>query len=423
MKIARISSRQILDSRGNPTVETDVYLENGVMGRAAVPSGASTGSHEAHELRDGGHDFGGKSVLKAVNNVNEQIGPALAGLMADDQFKIDEKMIELDGTEQKSHLGANAILSVSLATAHAAAKARGVPLYQQIADIHGTAHEMTLPMPMMNILNGGKHAEGSDIQEFMIIPVGAGSMAEAIQMGAEVFHALGAILKKDGHQTLVGDEGGYGAPAGIANQEIFELLVRAVRESGREPGKDIAFAIDAASTEFFSDGTYVFESEGRNLSAAQLIDWYSYLQSYYPLISIEDGLAEDDWLNWQNLTAKLTDTQLVGDDLMVTNQTRLKRAIEMQVGNAILIKPNQIGTLTETLATIKLAQNSGYKVIVSHRSGETEDTTIAHLAVGVNAGQIKTGSLSRTERVAKYNELLRISEANPGLSLRNPHAA
>jgi enolase len=421
MKIVRIDARQILDSRGNPTVEADVWLDSGVFGRAAVPSGASTGIHEAHELRDGAEAYGGLGVKNAISNIVEDISELLKGLPADDQYLIDQKMIELDGTENKSRLGANAMLAVSLATAHAAAKERGILLYSHINDI---AHNpvMNIPMPMMNVLNGGKHAShSSDFQEFMIIPVAADSYARAVQIGSEIFQSLKHLISEKGHATAVGDEGGFTYPV-ASNREMFDLLIEACNSAGYQPGTDVKFAIDAAASEFFKDGRYTLASENRDLSPGELTDYYHDLLQSYPLVSIEDSHGQDDWANWVRMGMQTSVEQLVGDDLLVTNIARLEQAIQMQACNAILIKPNQIGTLTETIRTIIRAKQQGWNTIVSHRSGETEDTTIAHIAVGTGAGQIKTGSLSRSERTAKHNELLRIEEVDQNLKLFNPFA-
>ncbi len=420
MEIKQIIGRQILDSRGNPTIEADVWLNNGVFGRAAVPSGASTGSHEAHELRDNGSSYHGQSVQKAVSNIHEIIGPSLINIRADDQFLIDQTMIDLDGTPNKSKLGANAILAVSLACAHAAAKSRGILLYAHISDIAGNPIK-TLPMPMMNVLNGGKHAANStDIQESMLIPIGAKSFNEAIQMGAEIFQCLKKILVKHGYSTTVGDEGGFAPNVKAGNSEAFELLSDAVKDSNYVLGTDVAFGLDVASTELFRDGVYKFATENQDFTPHDLIKWYQGIIKKYPIISIEDGLAEDDWENWKTLRQELPDTQLVGDDLLVTNSERLQRAIDTNAGNAILIKPNQVGTLTETIRTIQLAKKNNWNTIISHRSGETEDVTIAHIAIGTGAGQIKTGSLSRSERTAKHNEILRIESIDHGLEFSNP---
>lgn len=420
MEIKSIVARQIFDSRGTPTVEADVWLQNGSFGRAAVPSGASTGSHEAHELRDGGVRFHGQSVFRAIDNIQNVILPALLGVAADDQFKIDQIMIDLDGTADKSRLGANAILAVSLACAHAAAKARGVLLYNHIADI-AQPREKLLPMPMMNVLNGGKHASGStDIQESMIIPVGAHSFAEAMQIADEVFVSLKKLLQQNNYPTTVGDEGGFAPSVKNGNAEAFELLTQAIQNAGYTPGTDVSFAVDVASSELYANGVYTFAVEGNDFVADELVAWYQKLVSDYPIVSIEDGMSEDDWQAWQKLVGALPNTQLVGDDLLVTNVERLQKAIDERAAKAILIKPNQIGTLTETIRAIQLAQANGWNAIVSHRSGETEDTTIVHIAIGTGAGQIKTGSLSRSERTAKYNELLRIESIDSSLTLYNP---
>ncbi len=413
MKISKVSARQILDSRGNPTVEADVILEDGTLGRAAVPSGASTGTREAVELRDGDpKNYGGKSVLKAVENAKGEIAKAVIGMDAADQKGLDEKLIALDGTSNKGRLGANSILAVSLAAAKAEAVSQKQPLYAYFGSLAGNA-DFTLPVPMMNVINGGKHALGStDIQEFMIVPAGAPTWSEALRMGATTFHALGKVLKAKGYRTTVGDEGGYAPAVKEGNAEAIELILEGIREAGFEPGKDIFLAIDAAASEFFKEGKYDLAREGKMLSSDEMIGWLDALSKKYPmLISIEDGLGEDDWSGWTKLTAALPQTQIVGDDIFVTNTAILKQGIEQKAANAILIKLNQIGTLSETIEAIKTAKASGWKTVVSHRSGETEDTTIAHLAVGLAAGEIKTGSLSRTDRVAKYNELLRIEEA------------
>jgi enolase len=419
MKINNIMARQILDSRGTPTVEADVILENGIMGRASVPSGASTGVHEAHELRDNGKQYNGKSVLKAVANINTKIADTLKGVMADDQYLIDDKLIELDGTANKSNLGANSILAVSLACAHVASKYRGIPLYQQINDI-AQGPKMSLPMPMMNVLNGGQHASNSsDFQEFMIIPHSASSYSEAVQIGAEIFMSLKNLIARSGHSTAVGDEGGFTYPV-KSNRQMLDMLNEACLHAGYEPGRDIAYALDVASSEFFKDNLYMLSTENRRISTPEMINYLHDLIAKYPVVSIEDGLEQDQWQAWQSLTTKLSETQLVGDDLLVTNPERLERAIELKAGNAILIKPNQIGTLTETIKAINIAKKHGWNTIVSHRSGETEDTTIAHIAVGTGAGQIKTGSLSRSERNAKHNELMRIEQNNQSLTLDDP---
>jgi enolase len=420
-RIKNIVARQILDSRGNPTVECDVALEGGAVGRAAVPSGASTGSGEALELRDGGKAYGGKGVTKAVENINHAIFMALKGKDASDQAAIDKEMIDLDGTDNKSNLGANAILAVSLATAKAAAAASHLPLYKYIAKITDTK-EISLPMPMMNVMNGGEHAGwATDIQEFMIVPIGAKTIDDAVRMGAEVFHALGKILKEGNYPTTVGDEGGYAPKVKGGNEGPLKFIKKAVEAAGYELGTDIAIALDAASSEFFKGGRYNLKANSKTLTSPEMVSWYQDLAKKYPIVSIEDGLAESDWTGWYKLYEKMgADTQLVGDDLLVTNAKLLQKAIDEKAANSILIKPNQIGTLTETIAAVKLAKDNGWTTIISHRSGETEDTTIAHLAVGLNAGQIKTGSLSRTDRVAKYNELMRIASAEPKAKLANP---
>ena len=406
--IASVWAREILDSRGNPTVEVEVSLESGHVGRAAVPSGASTGTREALELRDGdAARYGGKGVSKAVGNVNGEISEAVVGLDALRQVQVDNTLLDLDGTDNKSRLGANAMLGVSLATARAAAEFLGMPLYQYL----GGVNAKVLPVPMMNIINGGMHAPNNlDIQEFMIMPVGARSFPAGLRMGAEVFHTLKKLLAADGHITSVGDEGGF-APNLKSHDEAFRYILKAIEESGYNPGSEIMLAIDAAASEFHKDGKYVISEAKAPLSSSEMIDWLGEFTSKYPLISIEDGLAEGDWEGWRQLTDRLGDTiQLVGDDIFVTNPEILARGIEEGVGNAILVKLNQIGTLTETLDTIEMAKQAAYATVISHRSGETEDSFIADLAVGVNAGQIKTGSLSRSDRLAKYNQLLRIEE-------------
>jgi enolase len=406
--ISEIRAREIIDSRGNPTVEVDVHLSGGAIGRAAVPSGASTGMHEALELRDGDKArYGGKGVRKAVANVHDRIAPKLRGSDAANQATLDKTLITLDGTPNKASLGANAMLGVSLAAAHAVAAAKGIALYRQL---NPNAHLM--PVPMMNVINGGKHADSSvDMQEFMIVPLGAASFAEAIRMGAEVFHSLAAVLKQRGHSTNVGDEGGF-APNLRNNEEPIEAIMEAVVRAGYAPGAQVAIALDPASSEFYEDGKYVFaRSDKQARSADQMVRLYADLLDRYPIVSIEDGLAEDDWDGWKLLTNAIgSRVQLVGDDLFVTNPVRLRRGIAEQVGNSILIKVNQIGTLSETLEAIAIARVAGYTSVISHRSGETEDTTIADLAVATGAGQIKTGSMSRGERTAKYNRLLRIEE-------------
>ncbi|BDI31079.1 enolase [Capsulimonas corticalis] len=407
--IVNVQARQVLDSRGNPTVEVDVYLEDGSLGRASVPSGASTGANEAVELRDGDKKiYGGKGVLKAVENVNEKIAPELIDLDATEQVAIDELMIELDGTENKSDLGANAILGVSLAVAKAAAKAVGLPLYRYI----GGANARQLPVPMMNIMNGGKHADSNvDMQEFMAMPVGAESFSEALQWGVDIYHSLKGVLHARGLATSVGDEGGF-APNLPSNEEAIKVIIEAIEKAGYEPGKQVFIAMDPASTEFYDNGNYVLKGEGRTLTGDQMVDYYAELVEKYPIISIEDGLAEDDWASWLKLTQRIGHkVQLVGDDLFVTNTKFLQKGIDTSTANSILVKVNQIGTLTETLAAIELAKQNGYTAVVSHRSGETEDSTISDIVVATNAGQIKTGAPARTDRVAKYNQLLRIEEA------------
>ncbi len=407
--ITKVHARQIMDSRANPTIECDIELSGGAFGRAAVPSGASTGSFEALELRDGGNAYMGKGVMTAVKNVNEIIAPAIMGMDASRQTELDEKMLALDGTPNKDKLGANAILAVSMAAAHAAANAKKEPLYKYIASIYGNANPVVLPRPMMNIINGGAHADnGLDAQEFMIIPNGARDEFEAIRMGSEIFHNLKSILKKGGNSTNVGDEGGF-APNFHSCREALDTIIAAIQAAGYKPGDQVSIGLDVASSEFYKDGVYKFE--GQDLSADQMIEFYEKLIADYPIISIEDALAEEDWDGWKKLTEKIGGKcQLVGDDLFVTNPTRLAKGIENGVANAILIKVNQIGSLTETLRAIKMAQDAKYGVVISHRSGETEDTTIADLAVATNAGQIKTGSMSRTDRMAKYNQLIRIEE-------------
>ena len=406
--IVDIYAREILDSRGNPTVEADVMLQSGAFGRAAVPSGASTGVHEAVELRDGDKSrYMGKGVEKAVNNVNEAISDALIGFDAESQIDVDRTMIELDGTENKGKLGANAILAVSMAVAKAQADELGMPLYRYL----GGTMARTLPVPMMNILNGGKHADNPiDIQEFMIMPVSASSIKEAIRMGAEIFHTLKKNLKAAGQNTNVGDEGGF-APNLQSAEEALSFIVQAIKDAGFVPGEDVVLAIDVASSEFYENGKYEMKGEGKSYTSAEMVEFYKGLCAKFPIFSIEDGMSEDDWEGWKMLTDALGDkVQLVGDDLFVTNPKRLAMGIEKGVANSILVKVNQIGSLTETLAAIEMAKRAGYSVVVSHRSGETEDSFIADLAVGVNAGQIKTGSMSRSDRMAKYNQLLRIEE-------------
>ncbi len=405
--IVDLVAREILDSRGNPTVEVDVILEDGSMGRAAVPSGASTGAHEAVELRDGGPRYLGKGVTKAVDAVMTTIHDAIVGAEAEDQAAIDETMIELDGTPNKSRLGANAILGVSLAVAKAAAEARGLPLYRYV----GGAAARVLPVPMMNIVNGGAHADNPiDFQEFMIMPTGAESFSEGLRMGAEVFHTLKGLLKKGGHNTNVGDEGGF-APNLPSAEAALDFVMQAIQKAGFKAGGDMHLALDCAATEFFKDGTYDYHGEGVKRSIAQQVDYLAKLVGAYPIVSIEDGMSEDDWEGWKMLTDKVgAKCQLVGDDLFVTNVERLSRGIKGGYGNAILVKVNQIGSLTETLAAVEMAHRAAYRAVMSHRSGETEDNTIADLAVATNCGQIKTGSLARSDRTAKYNQLLRIEQ-------------
>ncbi|TET26757.1 MAG: phosphopyruvate hydratase [Dehalococcoidia bacterium] len=406
--IENIKAREILDSRGKPTLEVEVELLDGTIGRAAVPSGASTGKYEAVELRDGDISrFNGQGVLRAVANVNETIAAEITGMPATDQAAIDSKLIELDGTANKSNLGANAILGVSLAAARAAANLLDVPLYRYL----GEADSYALPVPMMNILNGGKHATGStDFQEFMVVPAGADSFSSALRMGTEVYHSLKKVLEGRGRDTNVGDEGGF-APSLASNKQAVEAVLAAIEKAGYKAGKDCFIALDPAASEFYQDGKYILKKEGASLTSSEMVDYYSRWASDYPLISIEDGLAEDDWDGWQLLTKRLGGKlQLVGDDLYVTSVDRLSRGISLKASNSILIKPNQVGTLTETIAAIQMAQQTGWTAIVSHRSGETEDTTIADLAVGLNTGQIKTGAPCRSERTAKYNRLLRIEE-------------
>ncbi|MEH6496252.1 MAG: phosphopyruvate hydratase [Pseudomonas marincola] len=405
--ILDIIGREILDSRGNPTVEVDVVLETGAFGRAAVPSGASTGAHEAVELRDGGDRYKGKGVLKAVEAVNGEIFDTISGMEAENQIAIDRIMMKLDGTENKSRLGANAILGVSLAIAKASAIDANLPLYRYV----GGSSARILPVPMMNIINGGEHADNPiDIQEFMIMPVSAGSIREAVQMGAEVFHTLKKKLSDAGHNTNVGDEGGF-APNIGGTRDALDFIMESIKAAGFKPGEDIYLALDSASTEFYSDGKYHLKGEGKELSSEQMVEYYAKLVDDYPIISIEDGMSEDDWAGWKLLTDKLGDKiQLVGDDLFVTNPARLADGISQGVANSILVKVNQIGTLTETMQAVEMAHKAGYTAVMSHRSGETEDATIADLAVATNCGQIKTGSLARSDRLAKYNQLIRIEE-------------
>ncbi|SMB88342.1 phosphopyruvate hydratase [Deinococcus hopiensis] len=407
MNIEKVIAREVLDSRGNPTVEAEVHLDTGFSGRAIVPSGASTGTHEALELRDGGTRYLGKGVLKAVQNVNEALGPAVVGLDASEQASIDAALMAVDGTPNKGKMGGNAILAVSLATARAAASELGLPLYRYL----GGSNAKTLPVPMMNVINGGAHADNSvDFQEFMVMPVGAPTFREALRYGAETFHSLKKVLSGRGYNTNVGDEGGF-APDLKSNEEALEVLLEAIEKAGYEAGKDIVIALDPAVTELYKDGQYHLESEGRTLSTAEMVDFWADWASRYPILSIEDGLAEDDWDGWRMLTERIGDkVQLVGDDLFVTNPERLARGIDTGVGNAILVKVNQIGSLTESMDAIELAKRSRYGTVISHRSGESEDAFIADLAVATNAGQIKTGSASRSDRIAKYNQLLRIED-------------
>lgn len=423
--IKNIRGRQVLDSRGNPTVEAEVWLENGGFGRAIVPSGASTGVSEALELRDGDPErYGGKGVSKAVWNVNSKIRDVLVG-NSSEQGTVDQLLLELDGTDNKSSLGANAILAVSLANAKANARGYRLPFYKYVGQLAGTTKEMSLPMPMMNVMNGGEHAAwATDFQEYMIIPVGADDIANAVRMGAEVFHKLKEVLSEKDYPTTVGDEGGYAPRVRDGDNEPLELISEAVGRAGLELGKDICFATDIAASEFFDKDHYVLKTNGDWKSAEDLVNWYTWIIDNYPMVSIEDGLAEGDWKNWKMMTERLGDrVQLVGDDLFVTNTKLLEKGIEMGVANAILIKPNQIGSLSETIAAVNMAKQAGYRTVMSHRSGETEDVTIAHLAVGLGCGQIKTGSLSRSERIAKYNELIRIAESNPKLMLEHPFSS
>ena len=406
--IVDVVAREILDSRGNPTVEADVLLESGVMGRAAVPSGASTGTREAIELRDGDAGrFLGKGVMQAVENVNTEISEAIIGLDAQEQAFIDQTMIDLDGTDNKSRLGANAILAVSMAVAKAAAEESGLPLYRYF----GGMSPMQMPVPMMNIINGGEHANNSlDIQEFMVMPVGASSFREAMRCGAEIFHALKKLLDKKGHSTAVGDEGGF-APNLGSHAEALQIIMQAIENAGYVPGQDVLLALDCAASEFYKDGKYHLSGEGLQLTSAQFVDYLANLADQFPIVSIEDGMSEADWDGWKMLTDRLGDkVQIVGDDIFVTNTKIFKEGIKKGIGNSILIKINQIGTLSETFAAVEMAKRAGYTAVISHRSGETEDSTIADIAVGLNAGQIKTGSLSRSDRIAKYNQLIRIEE-------------
>lgn len=420
--ISKIKARQVLDSRGNPTVEADVILSNGAAGRAIVPSGASTGVGEALELRDGDVEYyDGKSVLKAVWNVNSKIADVLIGNSAE-QKMVDDLMLELDGTENKSNLGANAILAVSMATAKAMAKVNRLHFYEYIAELAGTTGEMSLPMPMMNVMNGGAHADWStDFQEYMIVPKGAENISDAIRMGAEVFHVLHDVLRERGYPTTVGDEGGYAPNMREGDNEPLECIRLAIERAGYELGKDFGIAMDIAASEFYVGDHYELRTNGDWKTSEDLVNWWTWILDNYPVVSIEDGLSESDWEGWKMMTERLGDRcQLVGDDLFVTNVKLLERGVLEKAGNAILIKPNQIGTVTETIAAVKMAKEAGFRTVMSHRSGETEDNAIAHLAVGLGTGQIKTGSLSRTERIAKYNELMRIAEGNSRLGLARP---
>lgn len=421
MDIAKIVARQIFDSRGFPTVEADVILSDGSIGRAAVPSGASTGSGEALELRDGGTAYNGKGVSRAVSNIERQIAPALQGADASNQRAVDELLIQLDGTDNKTQLGANATLAVSLAVARAAAISKKQPLFMHIGEM-AENKTFTLPMPMLNILNGGKHAAGStDIQEFMIMPVGSNTLDRGLQVASEIYHALGKVLRSKGFATTVGDEGGYAPSVSGGSEEAVKLIAEAIEKAGYTLGSDVALALDVAASELIDQNGYDFAREGSRYTTDELIEQYVAMVREYPIISIEDGLAENDWAGWRALTERLgSSVQLVGDDLLVTNTKLLQKAIEQKSANAILIKPNQIGTLSETIDAVKMAQAAGWRTVMSHRSGETEDSIIAHLAVGLNTGQIKTGSFSRSDRVAKYNELIRISELLPDTSLANP---
>ncbi len=417
--ISEIKARQILDSRGNPTIECDVTLSDGSLGRSAVPSGASTGSREALELRDGGEAFGGKAVSQAIQNVHDKIAPLVIGKDPFDQLALDKIMIEADGTKNKANFGANAILAVSLAVAKASAQSKGQSLWQYVSQF--ASEPASLPLPMMNIENGGAHAGfATDIQEYMIVCKGAKDFGQAIQIGSEVFHSLAKVLKSRGYPTTVGDEGGYAPRVKNGNREPLEMISEAVRQAGYELGKDVVFALDVAASEFYDDGVYDLKCENRQLTSDEMVDWLVELADEFPIVSIEDGLAEDDWAGWAKSQAVLGDKlQLVGDDLLVTNVEFLQRGIDEKSANAILIKPNQIGSLSETIEAVKLAQSAGWNTVMSHRSGETEDTTISHLAVGLGCGQIKTGSLSRSDRVAKYNELMRIAE-DGNLKLAEP---
>lgn len=412
-KIQKVIPRMILDSRGNPTIEVDVILKNGVLGRAAVPSGASTGSHEATELRDGGSEYGGKNVQHAIDIIRNEIAPVIIGSNPGFQSQIDDKLIALDGTINKSRLGANSILAVSMASAHAYAKYTEQPLFKHFAALcNRSKQQLTIPIPMCNIFNGGRHASGSiDFQEFMIVPIGISDYSRRLRACSEIFHSLGKIMGEKGWQTTVGDEGGYSAKVSGGNTAVLDLLTKAVKDAGYEAGKDVFFALDIAASEFYKEGVYELKSENRSLSADQILKYYSQLVKQYPIISIEDGLDENDWDGWEQMVSDYaSNILLVGDDLLVTNPSLIKKAISQKAANALLVKPNQIGTISETIKAVTLANEAGWKTIMSHRSGETEDTTIAHLAVGLGTDFIKTGSMSRSERLAKYNELLRIQE-------------
>lgn len=425
IEIVSVHARQILDSRGFPTVECDVRLSDGAFGRAAVPSGASTGSREALELRDGGSAWEGKGVTQAVEHINQRLSMVLRQIDPFDQAAVDMALQSADGTPNKQHFGANSLLALSLAVAKACAASSGIAFHEYVSATWPSDLPASLPLPMMNVMNGGQHARGAtDFQEYMIVPVGAKNWQHVLQMGTAVFHQLGNLLAADGHATTVGDEGGYAPSLPGGNRAPLDYIMRAILQAGFTPGRDMAIAIDVAASEFFEQSVYHLATEQRQLDGQQMVDYLAQLTREYPIVSIEDGLDENDWRHWQILTAQLGETvQLVGDDLLVTNTELLERAMHEQAANAILLKPNQIGTLSETVAAARMAQSKGWRTIVSHRSGETEDTTIAHLAVGLGAGQIKTGSLSRTERIAKYNEITRIAEAHPNLKLAQPYGA